>query len=310
MTSPLDKQVLYVTGKGGVGRSTVAAALGIAAARRGRRTIVCEVSQQDRLARAFGVDTVGDEETQLDEDLWAVSIDPWRALHGWLGAQLGSARLARLLFDNNAFQYFAAAAPGAREMATIVKVWELAQRQRWKRGAEGYDSVIVDAPASGHGIGMLRTPRTFANLARVGPIHSQSERVGELLRDRHRTAYLAVAQAEEMPVNETLELERNLPGAVGTGLDMVVVNGLYPKRFTAAEAKRLARNGQGATGAAALAAARTEHSWVRGQRTQLGRLRRGLDAPVVTLPFLFEASLGLDALEHLAQRLDRELKSV
>lgn len=307
MTSPLDKQVLYVTGKGGVGRSTVAAALGIAASRRGRRTIVCEVSEQDRLARAFGVDTVGDEETQLDDGLWAVSIDPWRTLHAWLGSQLGSARLAHLLFDNNAFQYFAAAAPGAREMATIVKVWELAQRERWKRGAEGYDTVIVDAPASGHGIGMLRAPRTFANLARVGPIHSQSERVAELLCDRRRTAYLAVALAEEMPVNETLEMERNLPDAVGTGLDAVVVNGLYPKRFTGAEAGLLAGNGHASAGAAALAAARTEHSWARGQQSQLGRLRRGLQAPVVTLPFVFEASLGLDELGLLAHKLDRAL---
>jgi len=119
----------------------------------------------------------------------------------------------------------AAAAPGAREMASIVKVWELAQRERWKRGAEGYDSVIVDAPASGHGIGMLRTPRTFANLARVGPIHSQSERVGELLRDKRRTGYLAVALAEEMPVNETLELQRALPGAVGCPRPLLIPAG-------------------------------------------------------------------------------------
>ena len=308
MASPLDKQVLYVTGKGGVGRSTVAGALGIALSRRGRRTIVCEVSGQDRLARAYGVDTAGDDETQLDDCLWGISIDPWAALHAWLGKALGSGRLARLLFDNNAFQYFTAAAPGAREMASIVKVWELAQRERWKGGAEGYDSVIVDAPASGHGIGMLRTPRTFANLARVGPIHSQSERVGELLRDKRRTGYLAVALAEEMPVNETLELQRALPGAVGAGLDAVVVNGLYPKRFSAADVERFAGgNDRRPDTARALAAARTEHNWARGQQSQLGRLRRGIDAPVVTLPFVFEPALGIAELEHLAHELDRKL---
>jgi anion-transporting ArsA/GET3 family ATPase len=319
-----DRQLIYVTGKGGVGRSTVAASLGLAASQRGRRTIVCEVAEQDRLSRAFGKrDRIGDEETELAEDLWGISIDPWAALRDWLASQLGSRMLSRVLFENNAFRYFAAAAPGAREMATIVKVWELARAD--------YDTVIVDAPASGHGIGMLRTPRTFAALARVGPIRRQSDRVQELLEDTRRTAYVAVALAEEMPVNETLELEQALPDVVGHGLSAVVVNGVFPRRFSKAEGeslvkavgrpgpagprarraatdvRRAATDARHDASRAGLRAARAEERWARGQQSQLARLRRRARAPVITLPFLFAPELGLDELERLAAELGRKL---
>jgi anion-transporting ArsA/GET3 family ATPase len=300
----LDRRLVYVTGKGGVGRSTVAAALGLAAAAQGRRAILCEVAEQDRLARAFGRrQGIGDEETELADGLWGISIDPWAALRGWLAAQLGSRMLSRVLFENNAFRYFAAAAPGTREIATIVRVWQLAQA--------GYDTVIVDAPASGHGLGMLRTPRTFANIARVGPIRKQSDRVQELLEDTRRTAYVAVSLAEEMPVSETLELERRLPEAVRQGLTAIVVNGVYPRRFTKADGEAVAAawaDGRRPT-RAALGAARAEERWARGQQSQLQRLRRRADAPVLTLPFLFAPELGLGELRSLAGELGRKLAS-
>jgi anion-transporting ArsA/GET3 family ATPase len=307
----LDRRLVYVTGKGGVGRSTVAAALGLAFAARGRRTILCEVAEQDRLSRVFRRAGVGDEEDELTDDLWGISIDPWAALRDWLASQLGSRVLTRVLFENNAFRYFAAAAPGAREMATIVKVWELTRPERWDRGASAYDTVIVDAPASGHGIGMLRTPRTFANLARVGPIRKQADRVSDLLGDARSTAYVAVALPEEMPVNETLELERALPGAVGHGLDAIVVNGVHPRRFAKADAEAVgAASSAGGGNAAvrhALAAARTEAHRSRGQQSQLARLRRAAKAPVVTLPFLFAPELDREDLDVLADELGRKL---
>ena len=145
----------------------------------------------------------------------------------------------RLLARSSAFQYFVAAAPGAREMITIAKVFELAQLERWDRHNRTYDLVIVDAPASGHGLAMLTTPHTFGEIARVGPIKRQAEKISTMLSDPRRTGYVAVALAEEMPVNETLELGGRLEAAVGLGLDAVIVNGLYPERYTKAEATAL-----------------------------------------------------------------------
>ena len=144
----LERTLLYVTGKGGVGKTTVAAALGLAAAQRGRRTIVCEVAEQDRVSRAFAREGVRrEEEVELAENLWAISIDPNEALKEWLGRQLGGPAL-KLVIGSSAFQHFVAAAPGAKELITISKVWELAQLARWDAHNRTYDLVIVDAPAA------------------------------------------------------------------------------------------------------------------------------------------------------------------
>src|SRR5919204_4078145 len=174
MADILDKRLVFVTGKGGVGKTTVAAALGLAAARAGKRTIVCEVAHQERMSQAFRREGVGYSETELAERLYAISIDPQRSMEEYLRSQVKPAPLYKLLFDNRFFQYFAAATPGMRELVTIGKIWELAQLERRTAKASPYDLVIVDAPSSGHGIGFLRTPRTFRDTARVGPISRQA----------------------------------------------------------------------------------------------------------------------------------------
>jgi anion-transporting ArsA/GET3 family ATPase len=306
----LDRTLLYVTGKGGVGKTTVAAALGLAAAGRGRRTIVCEVAEQDRVSRAFAREGVQrEQEVELAENLWAISIDPTEALKEWLGRQLGGPAL-RLITGSAAFQHFVAAAPGAKELITIAKVWELAQLERWDAAGRTYDLVIVDAPASGHGLAMLTAPSTFGEIARVGPIRRQAFKVRDMLADPSRTGYVAVALPEEMPVNETLELGARLRDAVGSGLDAIVVNGLYPERFSGKEADALraaADNGLSPDALAAVRAALSEHERARTQRTHLRRLKREAGAPVHTLPFLFEAEVGLPEYATLAGKLGRDL---
>jgi anion-transporting ArsA/GET3 family ATPase len=302
-----DRTLLYVTGKGGVGKTTVAAAIGLAAARLGRRTIVCEVAEQDRMSRAFARQGVRPEqEVELSADLWAITIDPQQALEEWLSRQLGGGPAGRLLGHSHAFQYFVAAAPGAKELITIAKVWELAQRERWDRHNRSYDLVVVDAPASGHGIAMLTTPRTFGEIARVGPIRRQAYRVSEMLSDPSRTGYVAVALPEEMPVNETIELEARLRRAVGLGLDLVVVNGMWPQRFTSHDVTKLRaaeRDGLDEGGLAAVRAALSAHDRVKAQRAQVRRLEAGTEAPVSTLPFVFESELELDHYRTLSAAL-------
>jgi anion-transporting ArsA/GET3 family ATPase len=302
-----NRRLLYVTGKGGVGKTTVAAAIGLAAAEAGRRTIVCEVSEQDRVSRAFKREGVTAEtEVQLAGNLWAITIDPSRALQEWLAKQLGGGAPLRLLTRSHAFQYFVAAAPGAKELITIAKVWELAQLSRWDERNRTYDLVVVDAPASGHGLAMLTTPRTFAEIARVGPIRRQASRIQELLGDPERTGYVAVALPEEMPVVETLELGRRLPDAVGLGLEAIIVNGVWPERFSAEDVEAIraaSRNGHDAEAAAALRAALAEHERAMLQRTHLDRLERESGTRVLTLPYLFESELGLPEYELLAAEL-------
>ena len=306
-----DRRLLYVTGKGGVGKTTAAAAIGLAAAEAGRRTVVCEVSEQDRVSRAFRREGVTAEtEVQLAENLWAITIDPTKALQEWLAKQLGGGAPLRMMTRSHAFQYFVAAAPGAKELITIAKVWELAQLSRWDARNRTYDLVVVDAPASGHGLAMLTAPSTFGEIARVGPIRRQAFKIRDMLTDPRRTGYVAVALPEEMPVNETLELGTRLQDAIGMGLDAIVVNGVYPARFSGKEAEALraaAANGLEPEALSAVAAALTEYERARMQRSHVRRLKREADAPVHTLPFLFESEVGLDEYGTLAAKLARDL---
>jgi anion-transporting ArsA/GET3 family ATPase len=310
MSALLDKRLVVVIGKGGVGKTTVAAALGLIAARSGKRTVICEVAEQERLADLFGVDASGHEERELAPGLHTVSVDPERAKEEWLRYQLKSGTLAGVLGGSSLFRYLSAAAPGLSELVTIGKIWDLAQLER-RTGGSVFDLAIVDAPATGHGIAMLRAPSTYAGVARVGPIRRQALIIDKFLRDPGRTGVIVVALPEEMPVNETLDLERRLGEAMGMAIDRAIVNGLYPERFTGAEAERLRQTERAADDGAghlgAVRAALAEHERVRGQRSQLRRLRRGLDAPVATLPFLFEPELGLEQLGELARRLERAL---
>ncbi|HYZ80519.1 MAG TPA: ArsA family ATPase [Solirubrobacteraceae bacterium] len=303
MPGLLDRRLIFVTGKGGVGKSTVATALGLVAARRGLRTIVAELAAQDRVRQAFDHQAHTFKEVELTDNLFTISVDPEHAMEEYLRVKTGA--VGQALGQTRLFQAFAMATPGMRELLSVGKLWELSQHTRRTDGADAYDLVIVDSPAAGHGVGILRTPRTFAEIARVGPIAHQAGSIAATIADRSFTAIIAVATAEEMPVNETLWLRDALAEEELT-LDATIVNACYPQRFSARERTALEQARKSAkqplTGAA-LRAALSEHARMRAQREQLARLREGLATEIVELPCLFSESVGRSELDQLADSL-------
>lgn len=307
MPGLFDRRLIFVTGKGGVGKSTVATALGVVAARRGLRTIVAELASQERVGQAFDARGGPFQEIELAENLFTISVDPQLAMEEYLRVKTGA--VGQALGQSRLFGAFAMATPGMRELLSVGKLWELAQHERRTDGGDVYDLVIVDSPAAGHGVGILRTPRTFADIARVGPIAHQAGVIAATIADPGFTAVIAVATAEEMPVNETLWL-RDALAEEQLRLEATIVNACYPQRFSARECTALAkarkRSSEPLTGAA-LGAALSEHARVTTQREQLTRLREGLATEIVELPYLFAESVGRPELDKLADSLEAGL---
>ncbi len=292
---------MIVAGKGGVGRSTVTAALAVGATRRGLRTIVAETAGRADVARMLG-GRAGDPlvEVELEPGLHHVTIDRRSALEEYLRYEVpglfGAATLAR----SAAFQAFVDAAPGMSDLLTIGKVWELLQRPRHKPRADQYDAVILDAPASGQLVGLLGAPQTFSAIARVGPVARQAGTIERTLRDPRAVGVIAVATPEQMAVSETLALQTSLNERFGIELDVVVANRVLPSRFTSEDVQALAR----APEDPAVRSARWFAARARAHRNQLARLRRGI-APTrcTTLPFRFEAELERADVERFADLL-------
>jgi hypothetical protein len=313
----LARRLVFVTGKGGVGKSTVAAALGLIAARHGRRTIVAELARRDDVSRALGADRAAAGvrgERALLPGLSSISIDPELAMEEYLVDQLPTRTLAERLSSSRTFTYLAAATPGLRELLAMGKVWELAQPARRTAGGEPYDLVIVDAPATGHGLAFLAAPRTFGAAAGVGPIARQARTIQAMVEDPSLTAIVAVAHPTEASVAETLHLRDDLRSTLDMAIGHLVINALEPRRFSARDLRSLQvldddRRPEGAPAvlSTAVRAARAAHVRASAQYTQAARLRRRWQGPSITLPHLFAPTLGTPELGQLASALERRL---
>jgi len=298
------KELIVVTGKGGVGRTTVATALGLGATSEGRTAVVCELSKQGvipQMMEAGKPDRNG--LTPLTEDLWTATIDSDATLREWMRGQFGPA-ISRTLGSSKTFSQLAAAAPGAAELLSLMKAWEMGPGRGFGRKTTDHDTVVLDAPASGHGVAMLRSPRTFADIAVGGPIRKQADKVWDLLTDKHRCAIVAVALPAELPVAETIELDEWTHEVLGRGLDLVVVNRCESDTFTKPELKKLAaaaKSGSIPQQAADIAAATGQRA--AEQAELIETLTESVSCGVVTLTAEPAGTRPRDLVAKLAKEL-------
>ncbi len=302
-------RVIIVAGKGGVGKTTVAAALATAAARAGRTALLVELEGKSGLAATFGRPTLEDREFTPVPGVRVLPIAPDEALVEYLEDH-GLGRISKRLTSTGAIDVVSTAVPGMKDILVLGKVKAL---QR-----EGVaDVIVVDGPAAGHAITFLLSPKGLLDAVRVGPVLTQAMEVTEMLADPDRARVMLVTLPEETPVNETVETAAVLMDTAGLSLAPLVVNGLYPTRSLDTDPERIR-----ATAAAAgisipadevehLALAAEFHTRRRALQTaQVERLTTTLDLPQVHLPFLFTAELGPAHLEVLADALAAGLGAV
>jgi anion-transporting ArsA/GET3 family ATPase len=209
MSGLLDKRLWIVSGKGGVGKSTIAAALALRSARAGRRTLVCEVNTQERVSPLLGHRPVGPEVTKLEENLWAVDVRPQEAMREYVLMVLRFETLYKTVFENRVVRYFLRFIPSLQELVLLGKILYHVQEQR-PDGSPLWDTIVMDAPATGHAISFLRVPQVLLETVPPGPMTREAMKMRDLLEDPTTTAAVLVSLPEEMPVNETLELHTAL----------------------------------------------------------------------------------------------------
>ena len=303
----IDRRLLFVTGKGGVGKSSVASAIGLMAATEGKRTLVCEVDAKGNLADFFGLGELKFEPTEVQPGLFAMAMDTEASLKEYLSLQLKVPLLARLGPLARTFDFVATAAPGVKEILTVGKIaWEVKERH--------YDLVIVDATATGHVVGQLAAPVALGELVQVGAVRAQTQWMTDLLEDPATTGVVVVTTPEEMPVNETIELVGRLQDETGIDVAGVVANRVLPELFGHSEEQLFDRLEAAARGQVAgldhiLDAADLAVGLRRTRTAYLAKLRAELpsELPIVFLPMLFMRSHGVRATRRLAEALSEEL---
>ena len=297
-------RVIILAGKGGVGKTTTAAALSVAAARAGRRVLLVELEGKSGLASMFGVTSL-DSEQEVYPGLTVLPLAPDEALIEYLETH-GLKRMSKRLVSTGALDIVATAVPGMKEILVLGKVKQL---QR----AQAADVIVVDGPAAGHAVAFLLSPKGLLDAVRVGPVLTQAIEVSEMLADPDRAQVVLVTLPEETPVNETAETAEAFLERVGLALGPLVVNGVYPDRplegLTTAEEVRAAAGQAGVPVPQDHAEhlARAAHfvtSRRRLQEEQLARLAERLpELSHVVLPFLFASDIGRAELEVLAEAL-------
>jgi anion-transporting ArsA/GET3 family ATPase len=302
--SLLDRRLVIVTGKGGVGKSTVAAALALLASRAGKRVLVCEANVQERIAPLLGAPLSGSATREVRQGLFTVDVTPAAAMREYGVMILRFATLYDAVFQNRLMRYFLRAVPGLAELVVLGKVLHEVRVQ--ERGAPRWDMVILDAPATGHAVQLLRVPSALIDTVPAGPLHHDAEWMRAILVDPTRTGLVLVTLPEEMPVNEAIDLDTQVREVLGIPRTALVVNAMPGSRFTPHERQALSPWEAAppplgpAARAATLQALRAESAQV-----ELARARAGIELPTLVLPLLAMPAWGPDAVERLAADLDR-----
>ncbi len=305
MGDELNRRFVIVAGKGGVGRTTLSAVLGLAAAKQGKRVLIAMCHVKEQLSHMLEVAPIGTDIVSILPGIDAVNMFPDAALKEYGKLKLEVPLVYRAVFENPSVMAFLRAAPGIDAWSMLGKVcYHVQEKGRDRRFR--YDTVILDAPATGHCIEMLRVPRVIMDLAPAGLLRRDAEKALRLLQDKSQTAAVVVSWPEEMPVAEAIELQHGLEGELGVNVASVIVNGVTPELFTPDERSTFLTalpDDTHGPGACLFRVAYRRSLRETEQAQLIDVLGRSMDKPRILIPLQPTAHLGRADLERLASRL-------
>lgn len=297
----LDRRLLFVMGKGGVGKTTVTAALALVAASRGKRVLVCEVNTSERISPLLGARPVGAEIGPVAPGIDAVVVRPQEAMRQYALMQLRYRAIYKAVFENRFVSRFLRFIPSLPELVMLGKILHHVREARW-------DLVLVDAPATGHGITFLRVPKALLDTVPPGAMRDDALWMQGLLVDPAVTAVEIVSLPEELPVNETIELATEVRQTLGMQPGSVFLNRAWSHRFEAEEIRALERTFDPPALDAAANAARAHALRAAATEKFQDRLVSELGLPLVPIPFVAPSGgFGRLAIEEVAQAIEEGL---
>jgi anion-transporting ArsA/GET3 family ATPase len=306
------RRFLFITGKGGVGKTTVSGALALAFAARGKRVLVVMPNIKERLSAILGTAPIHSEIVKAAHNVWAVNMSPETALREYGQIVLKVKAVTHAVFENKYTKSFFRAVPGLYEWAMLGKAW-FHTTETLDDGSPRFDVILFDAPATGHGLDMLRVPKVILDVVPPGVLRRDAELAWALFQDPKRSGVVVVTLPEEMPTTETIELTTSIRKELGLPVLGMIVNGVLPPLFSPAERAALLADPQlldvrapdrfAETGDSALVAGARRAAREKVQAESLERLGREINIPTVALPFLFDEASTVGGTRILAAKL-------
>ena len=299
------RRFLFLTGKGGVGKTTVTAALALVLASRGKRVLCAMCQAKDRLSTLLDGPPVGEDIVHLRPNIQAVNIQPEAALREYGQMVLRLRALYNAVFDNKVVHSFFRATPGLYEWAMLGKAW-YHTTERLPDGSPRFDVVLFDAPSTGHALDMLRGPKVIVDIAPPGLLRREAMKAWSMFSDPEQSGVVLVTLPEEMPVTETFDLFEALENEMQLPIAQVIVNGVIPPIFSPQEREALLAPrelDESRPGDEALASGARRARRELVQHDALVRLREGMKVPLAYLPYRFEGVNSFESVSELAMRL-------